>query len=68
MRALFDKSCRILTAFPGTVALAARKAAMLSVVPVHTAQSFEKPARISMFFNKVFKLNRLKIFKVHATA
>lgn len=35
-----------LTAFPGCVARAARKAAMLSVVPVHTTQSLGKPAII----------------------
>lgn len=34
-----------LTAFPGWVARDARKAAMLSVVPAHTIQSFGKPAR-----------------------
>lgn len=33
------------TASPGRVARAARKAAMLSVVPVQTQQSFEKPGR-----------------------
>ena len=43
-------SHKILTAFPGFVARAARKAAMLSVVPVHTIQSSEKPAM--MYFVK----------------
>lgn len=36
---------RKLTAFPGCVARAARKAAILSVVPVQTAQSFGNPCR-----------------------
>lgn len=31
------------TALPGSIALAARNAAMLSVVPVQTRQSFGKP-------------------------
>lgn len=41
-----SKSRRMLTAFPGSVARAARNAAILSVVPVHTTQSFGKPARV----------------------
>lgn len=36
---------RILTALPGSVARAARKAAILSVVPADTTQSSGKPAR-----------------------
>lgn len=39
--------CLKLTAFPGRVAPAARKAAILSVVPVQTTQSFGKPGRKS---------------------
>lgn len=42
-----QNSRRVLTAFPGFVALAARNAAILSVVPVQTTQSLEKPAKIS---------------------
>lgn len=39
---------KILTACPVCVACAARKAAMLSVVPVQTTQSWGNPVRIVM--------------------
>jgi hypothetical protein len=56
LRKRLSRSClhhRILTAFPGSVVRAARKAAILSVVPVQTTQFLEKPA------NKVAKMKTI---------
>lgn len=44
-KAKYVKGEKILTAFPGCEARAARKAAILSVVPAHTRQSSGKPAK-----------------------
>lgn len=41
----FRKYFRVLTAFPGSVARAARNAAILSVVPVQTLQSSGNPGQ-----------------------
>lgn len=41
------------TALPGSIALAARNAAMLSVVPVQTRQSFGKPVNTISYVSLV---------------
>lgn len=50
----FIKYCRILTAFPGSVARAARNAAMLSVVPVQTMQSSGNPDQAKKEFETLY--------------